>query len=512
MNTIHQAFCIFRNLGGEFQLFNEQSVPNWLEQRAFLTPDRVAIKTECEIVTFKELYEKSKERAYQLKRIGINKDDHIAVLMKNSIEMVTTIHGLMLIGAVTVLLNTKLSETELSWQIKDVQAVKMIYDESFQERIENINEIEKFTVHMLRLYRNGTAEELQHCLMLNDVATIMYTSGTTGYPKGVMQTYGNHFSSAINSAINLTIQADDKWLVVVPLFHISGLSILMRSVIYGMGIIIHERFDARLTNKAIMDEKVTIVSVVTTMLQQMLEQLGKDNYPKEFRCMLLGGGPAPKPVLEKCRDKDIPVFQTYGMTETSSQIATLSAEYSLSKLGSAGKPLFQCEIKIMDNDCRCAPYEEGEIVVKGPNVTNGYWKRDDATSASIKQSWFYTGDIGFLDEDGFLFVLDRRSDLIISGGENIYPAEIEAVLLSHPAVKDVGVSGVEDEKWGEVPCGFVIPSESVTESELIEYCKKNLASYKTPKKIFFVDHLPRNAANKLMRRNLRLSLNGDNNK
>lgn len=487
-------------------MLDEQTIPNWLQQRAFLTPNRMAIKTEYETLTFKELYEKSKIRAYELKAIGIQDGEHVGVLMRNSLDMIVTIHGLMLIGAVVVLLNTKLSETELSWQINDVNANKMIYDEDFQHKIKSI-EIEKITVNMLEFHDVAIDEELKTEISLQDVSTIMYTSGTTGYPKGVLQTYGNHFASATNSALNLTIQAEDKWLVVVPLFHISGLSILMRSIIYGMSIIVHERFDADLANKAIMDEGVTIVSVVTTMLQQMLVQLGEREYPNAFRCMLLGGGPAPKPILERCKNKNIPVFQTYGMTETSSQIVTLSTEYSLSKLGSAGKPLFQCQIKIMNGNKQCEPYEEGEIVVKGPNVTKGYWNRSDATKSSIKSGWFYTGDIGYLDEEGFLFVLDRRSDLIISGGENIYPAEIEAVLLAHKAVKDAGVKGIEDAKWGEVPCGFVVLSDIVTELELLEHCKKHLASYKVPKKIMFVDYLPRNAANKLLRRNL--SLIGD---
>jgi O-succinylbenzoic acid--CoA ligase len=295
------------------------------------------------------------------------------------------------------------------------------------------------------------------------------------------------------------------WLACVPLFHISGLSIVMRSVIYGMPMLIHEKFDPEAANRAICEEGVTVVSVVSNMLSRMIDALGDSAYPPHFRCMLLGGGPAPLPLLEACRGKNIPVFQTYGMTETASQIVTLPPEFMLSKLGSAGKPLFLSELRIAQDGKDAAPFAAGEIVVRGPNVTKGYLNRPEATAAAIRGGWLYTGDIGYVDEEGFLYVLDRRSDLIISGGENVYPAEIEAVLLGHPAIAEAGVTGLEDKEWGQVPAAFVKLKEgaALSEQEVLDHCAGKLAKYKIPKRVYFVDKLPRSAANKLLRRELR---------
>ena len=248
------------------------------------------------------------------------------------------------------------------------------------------------------------------------------------------------------------------------------------------------------------------MSVVGTTLKRIVDILGDDRLPDHLRCMLLGGGPAPLALLQACVEKGIPVFQSFGMTETSSQIVTLAPEDSLVKLGSAGKPLFPSQIKIEAEDgTQAEANEAGEIVVKGPNVTKGYLNRPDATKEKMKNGWFYTGDIGYLDEDGFLYVLDRRSDIIISGGENIYPAEIEAVLLAHPGVADAGVTGMTDPVWGKVPVAFIvkkIKDPDFTQDEIRQFCLEQLAKYKVPKQFYFVKALPRNAAKKLMRRRL----------
>ncbi|MBM7606055.1 O-succinylbenzoic acid--CoA ligase [Metabacillus crassostreae] len=479
----------------------EQYIPNWLKQRAELTPMRLAIKTKTREITYEQLYEKVQQRVNYFSTNNIKKGQHVAVLMKNSIEMIETLHALFAIGAISVLLNTRLSNQELAWQISDVEATHVICHKELEPKLIEVEK--KVTVIICEDTKLDEKSLAIHGYSFDQVATIMYTSGTTGNPKGVMQTFGNHWSSAIGSALNLGLQMNDRWLLAVPLFHISGLSILIRSVIYGTSIVLHERFDARSMNEAIIKEEVTIVSVVTTMLQQMLEDLGSKQYPVSFRCMLAGGGPVPKPLLVECLHRQIPVYQTYGMTETASQIATLAPEYCLEKLGSAGKPLFSCDIKVEKDGRECSSNEEGEILVKGPNVTKGYWKRHDATADSLSNGWFHTGDIGFKDEDGFLFVLDRRSDLIISGGENVYPAEIEAVLLSHPLVVDAGVIGVKDSKWGEVPHAFIVTKKQVSKEELKDFCFKSLASYKVPKEITSMNELPRNSSNKLLRRLLK---------
>jgi len=481
---------------------NSTEIPNWLKHRSFLTPNRIAIKTENEEISFLTLHKNVLKRANQLTFAGIQKDDVVAVLLRNRVEMVEVIHALKYIGAVTVLLNIKLTSSELEFQLSDAGTKMLLTEEPFLEKVAHLN-IKHIPLN--ELYELPEKDcEIQEYFSLEKADTIMYTSGTTGKPKGVIHTYGNHWWSAIGSSLNLGLHQDDCWLLTVPMFHISGLSILYRSVIYGIPAVIHEKFDPKKANDAIMNQGVTIMSAVSVMLTRMIRELGDESYPEQFRCMLLGGGPAPKPLLEECIAHNIPVFQTYGMTETASQVVTLAPEYSISKLGSAGKPLFPVQIKIDKDGTPTRPNEIGEIVVKAPNVTKGYLNRIDATMTSIVDGWLYTGDIGYIDEEGFLFVLDRRSDLIISGGENIYPAELEAVLLSHPNILEAGVTGVDDEKWGQVPAAFVIKEErsNLGEDEIIAYCHELLARYKVPKSIHFVDALPRNASNKLMRRKL----------
>ncbi|MFZ3589308.1 o-succinylbenzoate--CoA ligase [Bacillus sp. DJP31] len=481
-----------------------QAVPNWLMQRAYLTPERVAIKINQREITFQELHNQVLLTAAKLQELGVKKGSKIGLLSHNSVEMVEVLHALKYIGAITVMLNTRLTKSELLWQLKDAESECVFVGSGVIDIIKAEAPIPVVSFQTL-FNANATSKNLiiQEEFHLQDLDTIMYTSGTTGNPKGVVHTYGNHYWSAIGSALNLGIHQDDCWLACVPFFHVSGLSILMKSVIYGMKVVLQDPFDPKQINKAIIEEKVTIISVVGIMLQQMIrkhEEM-KTRYPESLRCVLLGGGPASKELLERSRDLSIPVYQTYGMTETASQIVSLSPEYSLSKLGSAGKPLFHSQAKIIRDGKEQPPMEVGEIVVKGPTVTSGYYNQTDATSTAIKKGWLSTGDMGYLDQEGFLFVLDRRKDLIISGGENVYPAEIEGVLISHPKIQDAGVIGIEDEKWGQVPVAFIV-SEDLTTEELQSFCREKLAKYKVPKSVYFLDELPRNATKKLQRHKL----------
>jgi O-succinylbenzoic acid--CoA ligase len=484
-----------------------ERIPNWLEKRAELSPDRVALSANDEQWTFTELNRRAKITARKIAALGIEKGDFVSFLFQNGLHAAETVHALHYLGAVLVPLNTRLTPRELAWQLNDSGAKLLLYDEANNENAKTVMR-EALGIQAVSVQELSSVHEvdipLQTVIELDDLHSILYTSGTTGYPKGVMLSYGSHWWSAIGSSLNLGLHQDDRWLAAVPLFHVSGLSILMRSVIYGITAVIHEKFEPKATNHAIQNEKVTIVSVVSSMLSRMVEVLDVP-YPKTFRCMLLGGGPAPKVLLEKCRSLDIPVFQTYGMTETASQIVTLAPEYMLSKLGSAGKPLFPAELYIEKDGQQAKAGETGEVAVRGPNVTKGYFKREDATKSAIHEDgWLRTGDLGYLDEDGFLYVLDRRKDLIISGGENVYPAEIEAVLLEHPNVGDAGVSGVSDEQWGQVPVAFVQRKKGseIDGSTMIAFCRERLARYKVPARVYFVEELPRNASRKLLRREL----------
>lgn len=481
---------------------------HWLDKRCDLTPDRIALVGDKEQLTFGELRLRAQRTAGRLAAIGAPKAGRVAILCRNGLHVPELVHAIHYVGSVLVPLNTRLTARELEYQLQDADCACLIYDEAFRPQANAIQE------RMPRLRCVCTEElsavraspiPLQTEIDTEDLHTVMYTSGTTGHPKGVLLSFDNHWSSAVGSVLNLGFTEQDRWLAAVPLFHISGLSILMRSVIYGIAVVIHERFDPAAANLAIREQGVTIVSVVSNMLARMLDELGEDRYPDAFRCMLLGGGPAPLPLLEACREKGIPVFQTYGMTETSSQIVTLPPEFSLTKLGSAGKPLFLSELRIVKDGSVVQPCTEGEIEVRGANVTKGYLNRPDATAEAIRDGWLATGDIGYVDEEGFLYVLDRRKDLIISGGENVYPAEIEAVLLSHPSIAEAGVTGVTHESWGQAPVAFVALREGappLAEKDALAFCRERLATYKVPARVYFVAALPRNASNKLLRREL----------
>ncbi|PAV27728.1 o-succinylbenzoate--CoA ligase [Virgibacillus profundi] len=481
-----------------------ETIPHWLTKQADLAPDKTAIELDNgHCLTFRQLKDQSQSFAKKLAQAGITKGTHVGILAKNEIPMVAAVHALSYLGAVGVLLNIRLTDEEINYQLKDAEVSLVLTSDHLKEGTEY------FQAETIQSFSEIAAleeSEVSLCneLDLDDTFTIIYTSGTTGFPKGVIHTYGNHWWSAIGSALNLGIHENDKWLVPLPIFHVSGLSTMIKSLIYGMQIFLLEKFDESIVHQAILHKGVTIVSVVTVMVQRLINKLGDNHYPESLRCLLLGGGPAPRPLLEKGKARNIPVFQSYGMTETASQIVTLSPKDALEKIGSAGKPLFPAQLKIEQTS---KDDLVGEIHVKGPMVTKGYFKNEAANNKALKTGWLATGDLGYLDDEGFLFVVERRNDLIISGGENIYPSEIESVISGMDQVREVGVVGKKHETWGQVPIAFiVVDSQSISPRDILVYAEKRLAKYKLPKEIYFIDQLPKNASNKLVRTMLLKSL------
>ncbi len=482
------------------------SVPDWLQNRALTSPYRVALEAEGARLTYGELDVAVAELAAGLAQTGVQPGEIVALLAQNSAAFAKAVHAVTRAGAVLMPLNLRLTQSELVWQVSDSGVHRILHDAANRElaislRAE-IAPLELLDVDTLAASTEGSKPSPFELAARH---SIVYTSGTTGRPKGAMLTYGNHLWSAIASALNLGLQPDDRWLVSLPLFHVGGLSILLRSAIYGTTAVVHPSFDSARVNAAIDDEGITIISVVANMLQRMLDERGDRPYPPSLRCVLLGGGPAPEPLLRRCASIGVPVVQTYGLTETASQIATLAPEDALSKPGSAGKPLFGAELQVVDEDgAECPTNSPGEIVVRGPSVTPGYLNHPEATADAIRDGWLHTGDLGYIDAEGYLYVLDRRDDLIVSGGENVYPAEIEAVLQSHPDVTEAGVYGVDDERWGRAPVAVVVLADgsSADVETLLTFCREHLAPYKTPKRIDFAPSLPRNAAGKLLRNRL----------
>jgi len=492
-------------------------LPDWLTRCAENAPERLALRCGQLQWTFAELERRVQHLARQFATLGVREGSRVALLAANSPAYVVCVHALTRLGAILVPLNTRLTPEELSWQVSDVRASLLISDSHYADLVANVGppELPSAILAIEPEHNNvglqgidETEVPLRDMIDLSATQAIMYTSGTTGLPKGVLITYGMQWWNAVGSVLNLGHRPDDCWLACLPLFHIGGLSILFRSVIYGISVVLLEKFAPIAVNRAISEERVTIISVVAVMLQRMLAALDGEqanaHYPETLRCVLLGGGPAPRPLLEDCARRAIPVVQTYGLTEACSQAVTLSPADALRKLGSAGRPLMPVQLRIMNNSLPVSANVPGVIYLKGPTITPGYADRPEVTAQVLHDGWLSTGDIGYLDEEGYLYVLDRRADLIISGGENVYPAEIEAALLAHPDVEEAGVCGQSDPQWGQVPTAFVrlCLGSSVDADTLLNYAAQHLARYKLPRAMYFVDQLPRNSAGKLIRREL----------
>lgn len=471
--------------------------PNWLAQRAKLTPNRMALTCEGKTWTFQQLFDEAISLAGKMKNIGVQPNSRIALLSPSHPELIFAIHACWQLGCEIVLLNERLSNDEIAYQIEDAQPFIILVDSSHKNRIRNDVLV---TLDEL-LEKNSVEIDVSQEWPLNRTMSIMYTSGTTGRPKGVKQTVLNHTTNATASAFNMGIQTDDVWLCTMPIFHISGLSIFIRSVLYGNTVKLYKKFDVTDIVDDLVSGAVTRISVVTVMLERILRELEKRDVKVSDRLctMLVGGGAVPPNYLQRAFRLGIPVLQTYGMTETSSQTATLSPEDAIRKIGSSGKPLYLSSIQI---DGAKNPYDEGEICIRGNHVTPGYIGAFMDTSSQVN-GWLFTGDIGYFDEEGYLFVVDRRSDLIISGGENIYPAEVENAILQHPHIREAGVCGLEDKTWGQIPVAFIVSDEEITLPLLKTFLKPKLAPYKMPKMVYQLEHLPRNASNKLLRRELR---------
>lgn len=478
---------------------------NWLTKRAHLTPNRVAVVAGQTSYTFSKLAQVVAQEAAGLQTNWPSQPKRVAVLTTNSLAGYVTILALQQLGIEMVLLNRRLSAAELRYQIQDAHVAHLLVDDDFPEAT-----LQTLAVAYWRFTTITSEDALADAceVDLDAVTSIMYTSGTTGAPKGVLQTYGNHWYSATGSALNLGLQAADRWLAVVPIFHISGLSILMRGLIYGMTVELVDKFDAQLVNERLLSGEVTTISVVPTMLQQLLANLSERVYPAALRTILLGGGPTDLTTLQRAQTAHANVIQSYGMTETASQIIALDMADAPRKIGSAGKPLFPVQLKIGSSETPFDQREAGEsgtIWVQTPTLTPGYLNLPDKLAADMHEGWFKTGDFGYVDAEGFLFIQGREGDMISSGGENIFPDEIEKTYAALPNLTQIGVVGVPDARWGAVPVAFV-QGENLTRAELVAFGRENLAHYKVPQKFYVAQSWPMTASGKLQRTKLREQL------
>lgn len=437
---------------------------NWLAQRAQSCPDRVALIADGESMTFAELEDEAAHAARRLAAWGVRRGATVAMNMGPGREKVILIHALMKTGAVLLPLSPGLSQPERKRAL-DSCGVTVDLDDP--------GKLTQTEADLPLLGEHDMADP--HCRIL--------TSGSSGMPHAVSLSYGNHLFSAMGSAFNIGVDPSDRWLCSLPMSHISGLSIVMRSVIYGTAMVLNDRFDAAAVEAAVEEQGVTVISLVSTMLLRLLEKGVDLSAP---RAILVGGGPVPRSVIDRALDKGAKVIQTYGLTETCSQVTTLEVKEARRKAGSVGRPLLTSHLRI----------QSGEILVQGPTVS---------ASALDADGWLHTGDLGRIDEDGFLFVEGRADEMIITGGENVIPIEVEDVLMQHPGVLEAAVVGRPDPEWQQAVTAVIVsrPGETVSLEDIRRHCEGKLASYKIPKALETVAELPKTASGKLLRARLR---------
>lgn len=482
------------------------SRPDWLEARVLASPERLAIIAPEAVLTWSELDVRVNKRAAQFVESGVRQNSHVAVWMKNSTSFVETIFALARLGAVMVPLNVRLTEGEIVRQIRQADCTFLIID-ALQSDLGGIREVLESNVTLLDLSRladsgNQLYERGNDPCRHTAIQALVFTSGTTGVPKAAMLTFGNHFYSAVGSAERLGHYPDDRWLLCMPLYHVGGIAIVWRASLFGFAIILLSEFDEEIVLSAIERYDATLISLVPTMLERLLKAENGARILLSLRTILLGGAAAGDELMTKARTFGLKVATTYGLTEAASQVATDLPGIGETGEGIVGRPMFYSRVRIADPDGKSVPVGDiGEIRVSGPTIMAGYYRDQDATDITLQNGELRTGDIGCLDKDGFVHVFQRRADLIVCGGENIYPAEVEQALLKHPDVAAGVVVGIPDAEWGQRVGALVIPREgsNLNSAALDAHCQEQLAGYKRPRVYVFTEAIPLTASGKIDR-------------
>ncbi|MGW4638845.1 acyl-CoA synthetase [Sphaerisporangium sp. NPDC004334] len=488
-----------------------EGLGSWPARRARMTPAKVALRHDGRSWTYGELRERVDRLAGALRSLGVRHGDRVAYLGPNHPAFVETFFAAGAAGAVFVPLNTRLTAPELSYIVADAGVAVLVCGPGQEEagaalpvarRVAVAGEYEE----LLAAAGPAPADEP---VGLDEPCLIMYTSGTTGRPKGATLSHGNLVWNTFNLLVDVELTHDEVTLISAPLFHIAALAqTLVPTVLKGGTAVLVPSFDVDQTFDLVERERITLMFGVPAMfafLAQSPRWQGADL--SSLRNLLCGGAPVPEPLIRTYQERGLTFLQGYGMTETSPGALFLAAEQSVRKAGTAGVPCFFSDVRLVRADGeRAAPGEPGEVVVRGPNVMTGYWGRPEDTAAVVSpEGWFHSGDIAVADEDGYVRIVDRVKDMIISGGENIYPAEVESVLYGHPAVAECAVIGVPDDRWGEVGKALVVlrPGAVAAPADLLAHLSGRLASYKIPKHVELLPVLPRNGAGKVLKARLR---------
>ncbi|MBY0555493.1 long-chain fatty acid--CoA ligase [bacterium] len=501
---------------------------DWLKKWNTYSPLKTAIKdgdTSREY-NYQDFYRTTLQASVYLKeKFNIGAGDRVSVLSGNELEYVFLFFALQRLGAVLVPVNFRLTEREITHIVKDSSPKLMLFQSDYAPIVENLKktfdfESQQFVASLssdicfaneIKAYKNSVSlAELEAQSVFhgqeNSEVMILYTSGTTGSPKGAVLTHKSINWNSINTSISLNLTQDDTTVIFLPFFHTGGWNVLTTPFLHrGAKLIFLKKFDADQILKISSAEKATLLFGVPTTMDMMARHAEFNSIDiSSIRYAIVGGEPMPIELIKTWDKKGIPIRQGFGLTECGPNLFSLKQEDSLRKIGSIGFPNFYVDAQIVDeNDKRLGANEVGELIIKGPMQMKEYWKNPSATADTIKNGWLYTGDLVKKDEEGFFYVVGRKKDMYISGAENVYPVEIEQILRKMPGVREAAVIGIPDEKWGEVGRAFVVKENpSLSEQDILNYCLENLAKYKIPKQIVFMDNLPKGDSGKILKKNL----------
>jgi fatty-acyl-CoA synthase len=501
---------------------HNEGLGSWPDRRARKTPRRIALVHDGRTLTYGDLAERVNRLARGLRSLGVRRGDRVGYLGPNHPSFLETLFAAGTLGAVFVPLNTRLAAREIAYQLGDSGTSVLVHGPAHAALVEEVRPGAAVRTYLTlddadrgyeRLVQESAADPVDEPVGLDELCMIMYTSGTTGRPKGAMLTHGNLTWNAVNVLIDHDLIADEVALVSAPLFHTAGLNMLTLPVLLKGGrCVLTGGFDADATFDLIAAHRVTFMFGVPAMFQQVARSprwAGADL--SSLRILTCGGAPVPPALIAAYGERGLTFLQGYGMTEASPGVLFLDAEHATGKAGSAGVQHFFSDVRVVDPELRdVPPGDTGEVIVRGPHVFRGYWGLPEESAAAFTDGWFRSGDAARVDEDGYVSIVDRIKDMIISGGENVYPAEVEHAVLDHPDVLECAVIGVPDQKWGEAGRAVVVarPGSGLTAEDVLAHLDGRLARYKVPKSVVFTGRLPRNAAGKLLKLPLRAEFGG----
>ncbi len=502
---------------------SELTIGQWLADRARLTPDRVAIRFLGSELTYAALDRRANRLAAGLAERGLRRGDRLATLTQTSPDHVATLFACARLGVALQPISWRLAPAEVAYQLADAEPSLLLASAEHEElaaasstvsleaRGRSGGGVEIARIGDPTLEADAEVEDVAHD---EDPLLLVYTSGTTGKPKGALLTHANCFWTNLSFDRTTSLRDDDVVLQVLPQFHVGGWNVQPLLAWWkGATVVLEPSFEASRALRLIAEQRVTTMMGVPATYLFLAEQDGFTSADlSSLRLAVVGGAPMPEPLLETWRARGVEVVQGYGLTEAAPNVLCLPPEDASRKLGFAGKPYPHVEVALRDADSGAflEGAATGELLVRGPNVFAGYWRNDEATAAALTDGWLSTGDVAERDEEGFYRIAGRIKDMVISGGENVYPAEIEDVLHAHPEVVEAAVVGVPDERWGEACAAFVVLREgaAATGDTLREHCRARLARFKVPKTFTVVGALPRSSMGKVLKDDLRASDTG----